>query len=104
MLDWKKLLKKIPSKVQITKTHFYEVVWVDSFSSQNVMGETRFDKRQIAIKKQMSPKLTVITYLHEVLHAISGEHDAELTEKQVLALEKSFYYFLKTNNIFKETE
>jgi hypothetical protein len=102
MVNWKKLVKKIPNKVQLSKKGEYEIVWVDSFKQDNVMGETRFDRKQIAIKNKMSPKNTVITYLHEVMHGLSAEHDAQLTENQVLSLEKGLYYLLKDGNLFKK--
>lgn len=95
------MVKKIPSKVQISKSKVYEIVWIDSFQNESVLGETRFDKNQIVIKKHLPPKTTVVTYLHEVIHAVSAEHEVELTENQVLALEASFYYLLKGDNVFK---
>jgi hypothetical protein len=66
------------------------------------VGETRFDRKQIAIKDKLSPKNTVITYLHEVAHGLSAEHDMQLTENQILALEKGLYYLLKDGNLFKK--
>jgi len=102
MVNWKKLVKKIPNKVQLAKRGEYEVVWVDEFKQHDTIGETRFDRKQIAIKKNLSPKLTIITYLHEVIHGLSAEHDAQLTENQVLALEKGLYYLLKDGNLFKK--
>ena len=102
MVNWKNLLKKIPSHIQVTKKARYEVVWTDGFLDPNVMGETRFDPNQIVIKNNLSPKETVTTYIHEVIHAISNEYDVGLTETQVRALEKSLYYVLKNDNMLKE--
>lgn len=102
MVNWKKLVKKIPNLVQLSKNGQYEIVWVDSFKEDDVMGETRFDRKQIALKKGMSAKNTIITYLHEVAHGLSAEHDAQLTENQILALEKGLYYLLKDGNLFKK--
>ncbi len=102
MVNWKKLAKKIPNKVQLSKKGEYEIVWVESFKQTDVVGETRFDRKQIAIKTKMSAKNTVITYLHEVAHGISAEHEVELTENQILALEKSLYYLIKDGNLFKK--
>ena len=102
MVNWKSLMKKIPNKVQLSKRGEYEIVWVDSFKQDDVVGETRFDRKQIAIKKKMSPKNTVITYLHEVAHGLSAEHEVQLTENQILALEKGLYYLLKDGNLFKK--
>jgi hypothetical protein len=102
MANWKKLVKRIPNKVQLSRKGEYEIVWVESFKEDDVVGETRFDRKQIAIKDKMSAKNTVITYLHEVTHGLSAEHDIQLTENQVLAIEKGLYYLLKDGNIFKK--
>jgi hypothetical protein len=102
MVNWKKLVKKIPNKVQLSKKGEYEIVWVDSFKEKDVVGETRFDRKQIAIKNKMSAKTTIITYLHEVAHGLSAEHEIQLTENQILSLEKGLYYLLKDGNLFKE--
>jgi hypothetical protein len=102
MVNWKKLVKRIPNKVQLSRKGEYEIVWVESFKEDDVVGETRFDRKQIAIKDKMSAKNTVITYLHEVTHGLSAEHNIQLTENQVLAIEKGLYYLLKDGNIFKK--
>lgn len=100
-VDWKKLKRKIPHRVQLGHTVHYEVVWADSFVDPHTMGETRFDSRQIVIKKGLTPKMTVVTFLHEVAHAYSYIYNLNLTETQVLNMEKGFYYLLKNGNIFK---
>lgn len=99
-MDWKKLRRHIPHRIQISKDVWFEVVWVDDFKDGKTYGETRWEPNQIAILNGLSPKLTVITYLHECAHAFSGIHEANLTETQILALENSFYYILKENNLF----
>jgi hypothetical protein len=99
-MDWKKLRRKIPHRVQIAKDAWYEIVWVDDFKDGKTLGETRHDPRQIAILNGQSPKMTVVTYLHELMHAFCNENEADLTETQVLAFEKSFYYMLKADNLF----
>lgn len=101
-MDWKKLKRKIPHRVQIAKAAWYEVLYTDDFKDGTTLGETRFEQRQIVIKNGQSPKMTVVTYLHECAHAFSAEHEINLTETQVLALEKAFYYMLKFNNIFMD--
>lgn len=102
MVKWKKLVKRIPPRVQINRNSFYEVCWIEDFPDGNTLGETRYDPKQIVIKKGLSPKLTVQTYLHEIGHAVSEEFKANLTETQVLAIEAFFYYMLKNDNIFAE--
>lgn len=102
MIKWKKLAKRIPFSIKTSKNDTFPVVFVTDFADGKTLGETRFDPPQIAILLGQSPKMTVITYLHEVLHAISYTHGANLTENQVLALEQSIAYILKHNNLFKE--
>lgn len=101
MISWKKLKSKIPHLVKFND-RVYEVCWVEKFKSDNVLGETRFEPTQIVIKSDMENKETVKTYLHEVIHAISFEYGANLTETQVLALEEALKDILKKGNIFKE--
>lgn len=101
MVDWKSLKNRIPIRVQLNKNTYYEIVYTDDFVDGRTIGEMRPAHKQIAIKLGQSPKMTVVTYLHEVLHAVSEEAEANLTENQILALEQVFYYILKSGNVFK---
>lgn len=98
--NWKRLVSLIPSIVQVGKDRFYEVAYVKEFRGGHV-GETRFESNQIVVQTGHSNQFTVEIYLHELLHAISDAHDVGLTEKQIMALEQSFYYMLKPGNVFK---
>lgn len=102
MVNWRKLAKKIPFRVQIARNTYYEVCYADDFPDGNTWGETRYEQKQIVLKKDLKPKNLVTTYIHEVLHAMSYDHGIELTEKQIESFEKSFYFFLKNGNIFKK--
>lgn len=102
MIDWKKLQKRIPHQVQISRKKFIEVAYVQDFKDGTTLGEMRPDMNQIVIKTDMSPKETVSTFFHEWLHLVSNEYEVNLTEKQVLAIEKSLYYWLKPGNLIKE--
>jgi hypothetical protein len=104
VVNWKALTKLIPHRVQVTRKSFYEICYVDSFVDENVLGETRFDRKQIVIKDDQHPKEKVHTYIHELLHAISAEYEVNLTETQVRALEKALYYALKSDNVFRKTK
>lgn len=104
MINWKALTKLIPHRVQITRKSFYEICYVDSFVDENVLGETRFDRKQIVIKDDQHPKEKVHTYIHELLHAISAEYEVNLTENQVRALERALYYVLKSDNVFRKAK
>jgi hypothetical protein len=104
VVNWKKLTKLIPHRVQVTRKSFYEICYVDSFVDENVLGETRFDRKQIVIKDGQHPKEKVHTYIHELLHAISAEYDVNLTETQVRALERALYYVLKSDNVFRKAK
>ena len=100
-IDWGYYKRHIPNKVQVAPKVFYEVFWTDEFVASDNLGETRYSERQIIIKKKMSNKLTVVTYIHELVHAMSYEHGMNLTEAQVLSSESFFMYLLKDGNIFK---
>lgn len=104
MINWKSLTNKIPHRVQLTRKSHYEVCYIDTFVDDSILGETRFDRKQIVIKDKQSPKEKVHTYIHELLHAISEEYEVGLTETQVRALEKSLYYMLKTGNVFRKAK
>lgn len=101
MISWKNLKSRIPHLVKFRRK-VYEICWIDNFKDDHTLGETRFDPRQIVIKSDMGDKECVKTYLHEILHAISHEYDANLTETQVRALEDALTDVLKKGNIFKE--
>lgn len=90
--------------MQLTRKSYYEVLYVDAFVQEDVLGETRFDRKQIVLKDNQRPKEKVHTYIHEILHAISEEYDVNLTETQVRALEKALYYVLKSDNIFRKAK
>lgn len=102
MINWKKIAKRIPHFVTIRRKAVYEVVWIDEFKNDKVVGETRWDPKQIVIKTNQTPRETVHTYIHEVLHAISQEYNVALTEAQVMALEDALTVALTAGNIFKE--
>jgi hypothetical protein len=103
-VNWKKLVKQIPSRVQIAPKVYYDVVWskdlVDT-KGNYLYGITDLTNRIITIRMDMSPKLTVETYFHELLHCYSEEFKINLTETQVLRLEHILPYVLKKDNLFK---
>lgn len=88
---------KIPSRLKIKNKVAYEIVWVDSFEDKDILGECRFDSKQIAIKKGQSERELIKTFIHEALHAIQFERDIKLTHKSVYQLEDGLYYILFHN-------
>ncbi len=103
MIDWEKYCGRIPSSVKINK-NTYEVVWINGFpKDRHQLGESRFDEsKQIVININQPIKEAVHTYWHELLHILSFEYDVNLTEKQVLNLEKSLPFLLKPNTMFAD--
>jgi hypothetical protein len=101
-LNWKKLKTLIPNKVHVGPKVYYNVFFVNGLQDNGFYGQTDYDKREILLDMKMSPKLTVTTYLHEYFHALSAEHQINLTESQCQALEKTIPYLLKNNNLFPE--
>lgn len=100
MSKWKDLKDRIPHVVHTGYKNRFEVVWVDDFPDGKTDGETRFEPLQIAIKRGMSDKETVMTYLHELTHAADFSHEIGLTETQVLKIEKALIPLLKDGNVF----
>lgn len=91
-------LPKIPSHVKVKNKVVYEVVWVDSFSDVDVLGECRFDSKQIAIKKGQSAAQVMKTFIHELLHAVEFEREVKLPHKTVYQLEDAVFYLLFHND------
>lgn len=99
----KDLPKLIPSKVRITRTISYEVVYIEDFVGENfVYGECRHDSKQIVLNKNQPPSELFSTFIHELMHAISFEtKDMNLTEKQVMKLERALLRVLKLNKLLE---
>jgi hypothetical protein len=106
-VNWKHKASLIPSKVQIGPKVFFDVVWqkeiVDT-KGNHLYGLTDLNNKIITIKMDMSPRLTIETYLHEVAHAVSDVYELGWTENQILGMEHAFAYILKDNNVFKKDE
>lgn len=102
MINWKKHYENIPSSVKIGK-NTYEVLFIDGFpKDQEQLGESRFgDNKQVVINLNQPIKEAVHTYFHELLHILSFEYNANLSEKQVMGLEKGLKDLLKKDNVFK---
>ena len=104
-INWKKLVKQIPSRVQIGPKTYYDIVWstdlVDT-KGNYLYGLTDLNHRVITIRMGMPAKLTMETYTHELLHSFSEEYGINLTEKQVLRSEHILPYLLKSGNLLKD--
>jgi hypothetical protein len=87
----------LPNSLRIKSKVTYEVLFTNEFKDGLTLGEMRPDKKQIVINLNQSETEMAKTFIHEVLHAISDEYKAPLSEKQTQALEKGIYNFLKLN-------
>ena len=88
----------IPSHIKIKNKVTYEVVWVDSFKDTDVLGECRFDTKQIALKKNQTEREIMKTFIHECLHAMEFERGIKIPHKAIYQLEDAVYYFLFHND------
>jgi hypothetical protein len=100
MANWKELSTRIPHVVHTGKKDRFEIVYVDSFPVPDTVGETRFDPKQIALKIGQTERELVLTYLHEIIHAVDFTHKIGLTETQVQKLERALIPVLKEGNLF----
>lgn len=85
---------KSTHRIRITPKVSYEVIWIDSFSDPETLGECCMEDRKILIRKDLSPRLTRQILLHELIHAIEFEFDIPIPHKIVyglsVAMEKLF--------------
>lgn len=88
----------IPPHIKIKNKVVYEVVWVDQFKDPEVLGECRFDSKQIALKIGVSERETYKTLIHEVLHAVEFERGVKLQHKAIYQLEDALFYILFHND------
>jgi hypothetical protein len=88
-----------------TKCHQFQIsdeIYTVEFVSQRVLGNDRigecnYTKHRIRILKTLPKKELFQTLLHELLHAITEEYHLNLKHKQIYALEKPLYEFLRDN-------
>ena len=90
-------LPKIPSHIKIKNKVVYEIVWVESFVDSDVLGECRFDARQIVLKKGQSERETFKTFMHELMHAMEVERGIKITHRAIYQMEEAIYYLLFHN-------
>ena len=95
----KKKWPTIPSHVRTTSKRDYEVTYIDQFKDVDQLGECRQDPPQIVIKSGQTSKEELSTGIHEILHALSFDYDINLTETQVLKLEKALLNLLRLNKL-----
>lgn len=94
--NWDKILKNIPSRVQVGNKRWFEVVWIDEFKDPTIHGETRFNPDQIVLAKKWGTREKVYTFFHEYIHAVdSVEAENPLSEKQVAKHERKLLYYMK---------
>lgn len=104
-VNYKKLVKQIPSKVQIAPRVYYDIVWqkeiVDT-KGNHLYGLSDLTNKVITIKMDLPAKLTIEIYFHELYHCFSEELELGLTETQVLKMEHAAPYILKKGNVFND--
>lgn len=94
-INYKKLKKNVPNKIHVAPKSFYEVLYIDGFHTDSpdgrkTFGETRFDPQQIVLNNNQPDKEAIFTLWHEMCHALSEEYETNLTENQVISVEKWF--------------
>jgi len=105
MINWKYYYTNIPSEIKIGR-NLYPILWTNGFPNDSKqLGESNFNEsKSIIINMNQSIKETVHTLFHEMLHCISYEYDANLTENQVRKLEKALTNLINSGIITKEVK
>lgn len=60
-------------------------------------GETDPETKTITIRSGLSPRLTLTTFIHELIHVIEFEHPLKISHKMVYELEKAIVELLLDN-------
>ncbi len=90
--------KKYPQKITIDNEE-WAIVFKPKLKlrGQSIWGLTDPAKRTIYIHAKADREMRMVTFIHEVLHALSFERGFKLTHKQINPLEKAIYRFLVDN-------
>lgn len=87
------LPKSYPKEIQFSDTA-YKIVFKKNFYC---FGETDPVKKTITIKSDLSPRNTLTTLIHELLHVIEFEYPVKLKHKTVYKLERAIVEILLDN-------
>lgn len=78
--------------------HFSDSVWHIKFKKNlNCYGLTSASKKTIYIKKGLSARQTLSTFIHELLHVIEFDHPVKLKHKTIYKLEAAILEILLDN-------
>jgi hypothetical protein len=67
------------------------------FVKMDDYGETDPVMKEIRIKKDISPRETMSTFIHELLHVVEFEADIPIKHKTIHRLEKALFELLVDN-------
>lgn len=80
------------------KIHFGEEIYTVSFKKGlKCFGQTDPSKKLITIKLGLSPRQTLATFIHELLHMIEFDHPLKMSHAMVYELEKAITEILLDN-------
>ena len=91
------MIDRIPGSIRIKYRERYDVLWKNDLGCLCMCD---FDNKQILLDFNQSDINAYWTFIHEVYHAIGHEYKLQLTEKQVLGLEKGTRALYKLNKDF----
>lgn len=96
-MNWKRLRKNIPKEFQVGPKYKFKVTWTDdlpkSKNGRPLYGMTEFNPNTIKLRINQSDESAVLTFFHEVFHTLDVYKNNNLTEKQVMKIEKRFLAF-----------
>lgn len=93
-----KIFKLPEQKAYPKEIHFapyvYKIIFVKGL---NCYGETDPVKKTIKIKKGLSPRMTLTTFVHELLHVVEFDQPVKLKHKTIYKLEQALVELLLDN-------
>lgn len=89
---------KIPKKVRITSKVVYKVQIVTAFEKEPyTMGTCCPDDKLILLRADLSPRNLLVTFIHELIHAMQFEHGIKIRHSSINQLDSAIERLLRLN-------
>lgn len=90
--------KKYPRRVYV-RDSYYKILFVEAEDKDldGAIGICDPARQFIKIRKGMSPRETLATFIHEMAHALEFEYNIPIKHKAVYKLEKAVFNLLLDN-------
>jgi len=88
---------KLPEKVRITYGTSYKVEMVEALDKPTIMGDCDPDLHLIRICSTLSERQILVTFIHELLHALQFEYGIKIAHSSIDQLDEAIERLLRLN-------